>query len=495
MADLKLDYAVTTAPDPLNTNTPGQIQIAVTNPGRVRDLEIAQLSFGILNGLNAKDLTNDPTAIELVYPKGWGLDRTSGSEFVFTPLSRKPMPIGGEGLLFVLNKIPVNGEPGLTDLYIIERAGKAGKPPTEAGTSVQLAKFPQDFRLDAFTADPSTVGFDDATTLAWKGSKGATYSISYDDKVITHVKGDPDAKLPHDGTYRIDNLLETTTFTLDASLKTKAGSLHARRQATVTVEKAKIYQFNANPLLLDTGQKTRLIWTTNADACDISPAPGKVDAPSGAVEVAVDKTTTFTLTATKGKNTVQMGRTINVRPPKIMSFTSDAKGAVKPHDPVVLSWEVESVATLELDIDGTRHDVKDKTSFQLAPQTLSKCTLAATGDGPPQSRSLDIAVVPPEFGDIRVNMVIGASPTFECNFSIQSRYSSSMRIELDQDGFSIDSVTGFNTVQDDAWVAQFPLKLPAALFFKDKMFTLTAGQMNGQFVKRDFPIKAYNVDP
>ncbi|HKS27369.1 MAG TPA: tail fiber protein [Pyrinomonadaceae bacterium] len=216
MSETLLSYAIYTTPNPLQASPktgdapPAMLQIVVSNP-KGHLVNCKSIRFSFLKGTNARDFFADSTGIETSAPTGWKLTQ-SGSIFTAKPVTAKDGDIGPASLTFIISNIPVNTEPGTTHLSITEETA------SHLGTlDYALAKFPEQFKVSNFTAEPQVINPGDSTTLSWSGTSGATYTLEYLDKddntvTITHVRGDPDQPLPSTGSYTVEDIERDTTF-------------------------------------------------------------------------------------------------------------------------------------------------------------------------------------------------------------------------------------------------------------------------------------------
>ena len=268
-----LDYTVSTTPRPLQVSTPGTITIVASNPGNYSDIpeqdyvavESIIFDFG-LEGADAANLTAvDGTAWKVIAPAGWTAPSVSGLKFTFIPPSGHANIFPATGLQFTFSQIPVNATVGTVTLTIGETASSPGNPaepdyPPQARAlrkrTRPIGKFPVDFSVGDLTAQPPEVPIGGATVLAWSGSAGAVYEISYNGiRVAQHADGAP---LQPQDTYPKTSVGDPalsvsarTTFTLTVTYTPPGGSDPAifQRQVTVSVysPQPEISLFTATP--------------------------------------------------------------------------------------------------------------------------------------------------------------------------------------------------------------------------------------------------------
>lgn len=255
-----LEYALSTAPRPLQISTSGAITVVASNPGGYSDrpeldyvaVESIVFDFG-LKGSGGSDLsTADGSSWVVVAPAGWSAPAVAGQKFTFVPPPGRENVFPSAGLQFTFSQIPVNATVGTVNLKIGETASSPGDPAEPDFYPPQpralrertrpIGKFPVDFSVGDLTAQPPEVPVDGATVLSWSGSAGAVYEISYNGNRITK-HGDGSLLQPDDSYPRATagdgplTLRERTTFTLTVTYTPPGGSNPAifQRQATVSV--------------------------------------------------------------------------------------------------------------------------------------------------------------------------------------------------------------------------------------------------------------------
>ena len=449
MSDLILDYTILTDPDPLPTNATGKVKLLVSNPNPHRAISIQDITVSFLGGDGARDLTRqDGTRnVRPVAPAGWGHSYDPSGEATFTPTSDEARHMRTEGALFEFQNVEVSGALGNATFNISERISVDNAPAQTATLNAEIPKFPAQYRFDHFYADPVSVDFGGSVTLCWKGSTGASYVIKYDDTVVTHVVGNPDKKLPAEGSLTISPLYADTNFTLEVSFGGTQNGPILRQYAPVHVNKARIDQFIADPLEIKPGAQSTLSWVTNADTCTISPGIGKVDAPTGKVVVTADVTTTYTLSATKGGNVAQKDRVVTVPNQVIKDFSTCAVLPVQAEDEIVLKWDTAWDTKLELSYDDTTIDVTGITTHVVRPLGDTTYVLTAYGVGPAVTKSLKVPMVDPEITTLELDYLgPSAHPTlrFICTATNAGKIQSIIQFA---DGTQQVKVTGDGVVR------------------------------------------------
>jgi DNA-binding beta-propeller fold protein YncE len=256
MSETLLDYKIYPTPDPIqvspSTGDPSKASltlVASSPPHHTITCSSIALSFRI--GGNAEDFCSDPTGISSSPQPGWSV-KQQGGLFTFTPDTKEKGQVGGHGLLFGLNGIKVNQEPGNFWITLEEEASDPDAlPPAPDQTrpaSWELTKGPAQFSVGDLNADPLIVESGGSTTLSWSGSGSsgnytALYEIQYADAdgnkvTIDHPKGEPNQPLPPVGGYTVDGLkANPTTFYLLVTVQIQGSNnpLKFARDRTVTV--------------------------------------------------------------------------------------------------------------------------------------------------------------------------------------------------------------------------------------------------------------------
>ena len=285
MSETLLDYAINTTPDPLqaspSTGNPNltTLTLVVSNSsGDIIPCKSITLSFRV--GTNAEDFCSDPTGISSTAPTGWSVTQ-QGGQFTYTPQTPQYGQIGGGGLSIQLAGIKVNQQPGTSCLQILEVASDLNAlppaPEQERSLSLPLSKFPSEFSLGEFSANPAIVNAGGSTVLAWNGSGNSgnykvQYEIEYVDSdgnkvTISHVKGEPTQPLPPTGNYTVDGLeTNPTTFYLIVTVQVQGlnNPLLYTRPLPVTVIQPKpvinCFSIAANPIVPNQNLSFTLTW-------------------------------------------------------------------------------------------------------------------------------------------------------------------------------------------------------------------------------------------
>ncbi len=286
-----LNYALTTSPFPVQASgtnaTSVQVTVVATNPTPDTPVVIHGVEITLSVGVDATDLVADASLVSPVPPAGWpsaGTTTGTGTDFIFVfGAPNKSVSVGSHSLVFVLNNVCANGEPGTTCVTITEGSndctlGPDGNCPTQ---QLPVTKFPNGWGEVNFYVAPSDITVGDSVSLNWDGPQG-TYQIQYaDGGTVVTVPATPSAPpLASSGQYPGTSApalvpQASTTFTLSVSDTISNVPYYAQiqKQVTVAVGAPLITSFDATlqSLNLNAAQMVvELNWTTtNASALHI----------------------------------------------------------------------------------------------------------------------------------------------------------------------------------------------------------------------------------
>lgn len=397
MSDTLLAYAVSTDPDPLRASAAsgapslGALTVVVSN-GTKNVINCAGIAFSFPVGENAKDLTTDMIGVATAHPPGWSIRQTGGL-FTATPDTPEDGRIGQAGLAFTFSKINVNTQPGTFTLAVTEQAGS---PVASRTTEITLSKFPADFAVGDLRAEPLSVSPGGETTLFWGGTDGATYTLQYDGVTITETRDETPQPLPATGSYRVGDIYDDTVFNLVVTVGVDGqdAPLVFQRQRQVTVLRARIIEFNGEPLTIGKGATCNFWWETNADECFLDPLRVPVDAPNGSKSMTFDATTNVTLTAIidgDKSHEAQLTRTVTVVPPVLHSFTATPADPLDFGGTATLSWETQYASSVK--ITPNVGVVEAVGSTTVAPAADTVYTLTCEGFGADVKQTLAVKVL------------------------------------------------------------------------------------------------------
>lgn len=189
-------------------------------------------------------------------------------------------------------------------------------------------------------------------------------------------------------------VLQTTTFRLTAT--GAGGSTHATLMISVAVPNAApvIQEFLADNSALAAPGWITLSWSqTNAQQLSINNGVGDVTG-AGSVQVRVDLTKTFILTASNQLGSTTASRTITVAPqpaPVISTFYASPQ-ATTAGEHVVLHWTGANWTSIRLDPGGFDVEYEFGSTEMLMTQTTTFTLTASAADGRQVTRTTTVTV-------------------------------------------------------------------------------------------------------
>lgn len=281
-----LQYELTSSPDPLQAGAAGaQLTLIASNGGE--DLvECTSIALTVVAGPNAKDLleAGDVAGLGTQVPDGWSV-AGDGATRTFTPAGGGAK-IGRDAVVFVLDGIAVNDQPGTTPVTIAETASAASDPPATRSAVAEVPKFPAQFAVSELSAEPLDVAYGGSTTLEWTGSP-AKYTLDYDpgSGPEAHDVGPNGGYVAKDLTrfpeVVFDLVVEVTVPGQDEPLTTL-------RQLIVPVGTAAptVTCFKGS---VSAGQAVFSWSSANADSCALNALPGSLNASGTTPALEVDR--------------------------------------------------------------------------------------------------------------------------------------------------------------------------------------------------------------
>jgi hypothetical protein len=224
-----LQYALLTAPEPLQAGTTANLTLTISNGGR-QFVTVTKIVITLPLGTDAKDLSSSST-FQTSATSGWNLAQSGGS-LTLTPASGTG-PIGANAVVVTIANVAINAQPGIANISISETAAAGGGSPVLSSTSLPAAKFPVQFSVSDLTVTPTEVPYGGSVSVMWTGTQveAATYTLDWPDAPTHPV---PVANV---GPYQANNLtIFPAVFTLTVSLTVPGQDqpLIVQRQATVT---------------------------------------------------------------------------------------------------------------------------------------------------------------------------------------------------------------------------------------------------------------------
>jgi phospholipase C len=244
-------------------------------------------------------------------------------------------------------------------VFLIGCGGGAVTPPVDNHSQAVIA----------LAVGQSTIVQGQSTTITWKVTNGATFSIS---------PAVASGTLPLSGSATVSPA-QTTTYVATA---TDANGKAATSSITVTVVpqgSAPTMSLSISPGVVAAGQSTTLTWaSTNSTAVTISPSVLGDDvtsvALSGSTAIVPSATTTYTATATgAGGTTASASATINILGVTLVANPT----TVGPGQTAALSWTSSNAATLSID-QGIGAVNGPSGSLSVSPAATTIYTITAT---------------------------------------------------------------------------------------------------------------------
>lgn len=235
-SDVLLDYAVRTAPEPLQVSPGiGEINIVVSNGGEAT-VTCSMIEISVPIGTIARALTDNPGSIKLAARPSsqWAFDPPNPSDpgtFIVRPTKPQYGQFTVDTTLYLqIYSIEVNAEIGTFELDVVESSAPGTDTTTPRQAAWKIPKFPYGFTVSDFRPNAPQVNDGQPVTLKWNASESpeATLTILYGQnapvdvtKVITWTTR--------------SGLHQDTTFILDAAVQYDGGTVHHYLTTTVTV--------------------------------------------------------------------------------------------------------------------------------------------------------------------------------------------------------------------------------------------------------------------
>jgi hypothetical protein len=401
-----LEYALLTAPTPLQAGSSATLTLAISNGSR-QTVTVTSIVIALPIGTNAKDLAAN-AAFQSSASSGWNVAQNGG---VLTLTPAGSGVVTTDGVVVTIANIAVNGQPGTTNIAIQETAAAGGGSPVTSSTSLPAAKFPAQFSLSDLVATPSEVPFGGSSSLMWTGTQveGAKYTLQY--------PGSRPIGVTNVGPYPANNLtIFPAVFTLGVSIAVPGQDqpVIAQRQATVVqAPELRILDFSQSKMQLS-GADDKLVLTwevqlatwlklglkglsgsvdvTGLSSCTVS-APGAppllVADASGHQRGTLTppdpfpRFLTFELSAGDGSSVKQSSVDVEVLPPQITEFSSST--FLNQHDAIsqTVEWTTVNAHPIRIEPNpGISGDIPPSGWSMKDPADLGTTyTLSALGFG------------------------------------------------------------------------------------------------------------------
>ncbi|MEW2633890.1 hypothetical protein AB0903_20100 [Streptomyces sp. NPDC048389] len=232
-----LSYELATNPDPLkaspeNIGVPeetGEL-IIVGSRRSGASADVQWIKVKVPAGTMSPDLATD---LSKVTPRisldGWTVQLNSSTkEFVFSPAASHA-PVGPEtGFTIQLSELPISRKVGTAPITVTESSREGSSAFASRSTIFNVGKFPADFYLRNFIANPLVIDNGGQTTLTWERSANATYELLY---------GETSLDVTNVTTRTVTNIKTNTTFYLRGTTGDPSNPVTRILTAQVTVIK------------------------------------------------------------------------------------------------------------------------------------------------------------------------------------------------------------------------------------------------------------------
>ena len=234
--------------------------------------------------------------------------------------------------------------------------------------------------INSFVASPSSVTQGDSSTLSWQVSGADSVSINQGIGSVAAIGN------------RSVSPSQTTTYVLTA--QNEAGSVN--RQVSVAVSsqpQLAIDNFSISPSIITSGASANMLWSvTGATNVSINQGIGSVS-NSGSQSISPQETTTYTITATDGTDTINAQATLTVNPASggIRINTFEVTPAfITQGDNASLVWSVEGAD--QVSIDQGIGNVSPSGSRTLSPGSTTTYKLTASTASESVSQTVTLSV-------------------------------------------------------------------------------------------------------
>jgi hypothetical protein len=374
-----LEYALLTAPTPLQAGSSATLTLTISNGSR-QNVTVTNIVIAVPVGTNAKDLTAS-TGFQTDKISGWNVAQ-SGGVLTLTPASGTG-PIGANAVVVTIANVAINDQPGTTNISISETAAVGGGSPATNSTTLPAAKFPPQFAVSDLTVMSTHVPFGGSVSVNWTGAQaeGATYTLDWAD-APTHP-----VKVSNIGPHQANNLtIFPVVFTLTVSLTVPGQDqpMIVQKQAVVEeTPQVAITQFlGSQTVMAGADPPLTLQWQVqlaNSVTLGLQGFPGSVDVNglSGCTVTAngtvpfvlfdpsgkqvgtltppnpIPEFLTFVLTASGGNLVAQQRFQIQILAPAVTEFTWRQHGGPEGPRTYTLYWSTVNANPVMIDHVGT----------------------------------------------------------------------------------------------------------------------------------------------
>ncbi|WP_280316224.1 discoidin domain-containing protein [Nocardia abscessus] len=231
-----LHFDLNTNPDPVrvspSTGDPQRADFVLVGSRRsISAIQCRKITVTVPTGNNSPDLTPDLNSVSAdISLPGWTpVTNTNSKTITFTPASGHAEIGRDQGVTIQLMGMRINTVVGSAPLRIDLEWREAGddNEPWASGTVVfDIGKFPPDFHVANFMADPLIIDNNGAVKLEWEASGVSSLRLLYDAA---------DINVLNLTTYPVNNITRTTVFYLRATVQVGTNTVERTLSVTVTV--------------------------------------------------------------------------------------------------------------------------------------------------------------------------------------------------------------------------------------------------------------------
>ncbi|MEV0032672.1 discoidin domain-containing protein [Nocardia sp. NPDC050793] len=230
-----LHFDLNTNPDPVrvspSSGDPQRADIVLVGSRRsATAIECRKITLTVPTGNNSPDLTPDLTSAsaQISLPDWTPTTNTATKTITFTPASGHAEIGRDQGVTVQLMGMRINTEIGSAPLRIDLEWREAGlDDPWETGTTIfDIGKFPPNFHLANFIAEPLIIDNNGSVELNWEASGASSLRLLYDTAEVNVLNLT---------TYPVNNVTHTTVFYLRATVQVGNNTVERTLSTTVTV--------------------------------------------------------------------------------------------------------------------------------------------------------------------------------------------------------------------------------------------------------------------
>jgi F5/8 type C domain-containing protein len=231
-----LHFDLNTNPDPVRVSpSGGDLRptdfVLVGSRRSSTAIHCRKITLTVPTGNNSPDLTPDITsaAAHISLPGWTPVTNANAKTITFTPASGHAEIGPDQGVTLQLMGMLINTVVGSAPLRVDLEWREAGfeNDPWVTGTVIfDIGKFPPDFHLANFIADPLIIDNSGSVLLKWEANGVSSLRLLYDVAEINVL---------NQTNFRINNLTQTTVFYLRATVQVGTNTVERTLSTTVTV--------------------------------------------------------------------------------------------------------------------------------------------------------------------------------------------------------------------------------------------------------------------